>query len=281
MADGRGALLGVAKDAPQLILALDIRERAGGGQARQVGVNLFLPFEAEAVALAYPDECAWTPVSEFDVRKQRVIKEERLMFRGMALERREVMPRREDKKAAAGLWAEKFASGELAHPGLDEKVRQLLVRVALARRLYPDMAYPEMAADDWRLIYGEVCAGKNTLKDIERVNLLPHIEGYLGGALTDFLERALPSTKKLPSGKTARFTYSEANPPELSARLGDFLKMTGTLSLCEGRLAVTFDILAPNYRTVQKTSDLRSFWANTYPTVKKELKRRYPKHPWP
>jgi len=281
LADGRGALLGVAKDAPQLILALDIRERAGGGQARQVGVNLFLPFEAEAVALAYPDECAWTPVSEFDVRKQRVIKEERLMFRGMALERREVMPRREDKKAAAGLWAEKFASGELAHPGLDEKVRQLLVRVALARRLYPDMAYPEMAADDWRLIYGEVCAGKNTLKDIERVNLLPHIEGYLGGALTDFLERALPSTKKLPSGKTARFTYSEANPPELSARLGDFLKMTGTLSLCEGRLAVTFDILAPNYRTVQKTSDLRSFWANTYPTVKKELKRRYPKHPWP
>ncbi|OGR99804.1 MAG: hypothetical protein A2V88_14795 [Elusimicrobia bacterium RBG_16_66_12] len=281
LADGRGALLGIAKDAPQLILALDVRERAGGGQARQVSVNLFLPFEAAAVVRAYPGECVWTPVSEFDARKQRVTKEERLMFRGLALERREVMARKEDKKAAAELWAEKFASGELAHPGLDDKGRQYLVRVALARRLYPDMGYPEMSADDWRLIYGEVCAGKNSLKDIERVNLQPHIEGYLGAALTGFLERALPAAKKLPSGKTARFTYSEANPPELAARLGDFIKMTGTLSLCEGRLAVTFDILAPNYRTVQKTKDLSSFWSNAYPTVKKELKRRYPKHPWP
>ena len=281
LADGRGALLGVTNDAPQMILALDIRERAGGGQARQVGVNLFLSLEPAAVERAYPGECVWTPVSEFDARKQRVTKEERLMFRGLALERREVAARKEDKKAAAGLWAEKFASGELAHPGRDEKVRQYLVRVALARRLYPDMGYPEMDADDWRLIYGEACAGRNTLKDIERVSLQPHIEGYLGRALADFLERALPATRRLPSGKTGRFTYSEVNPPELAARLGDFLKMTGTLSLCEGRLGVTFDILAPNHRTVQKTSDLGSFWANAYPTVKKELKRRYPKHPWP
>ena len=57
--------------------------------------------------------------------------------------------------------------------------------------------------------------------------------------------------------------------------------MTGTLSLCEGRLPVTFDVLAPNHRTVQKPKDLGSFWANTYPTVKKELQRRYPRPPWP
>ena len=67
----------------------------------------------------------------------------------------------------------------------------------MARKLYPDMGYPEMSADDWRLIYGEACAGKNSLKDIERVNLLAHMEGYLGPALTSFLDRVLPATKKL------------------------------------------------------------------------------------
>jgi len=281
LGDGRGALLPIAKDFPALILALDIRERAGGGQARQVGASLYLPLSPEAVARAFPAECAWKEFSEFDQRKGRVIKEERLMFRGLALERRELAQRRDDKKVAAELWAEKFASGELAHPGFDDKVRQLVVRVALARRLYPDMGYPELGRDDWRLIYGEACAGKNSLKDIERVSLLPHIESYLGRGLTDFLDRALPATRKLPSGKTGRFTYHETHPAELSARLGDFVKMTGTLSLCEGRLPVSFDILAPNYRTVQKTKDLSSFWANTYPTVKKELQRRYPRHPWP
>jgi len=281
LGDGRGALLPILKDFPPLILALDVRERAGGGQARQVGVNLFLPFLPEGVARAFPGECAWKEFAEVDQRKGRVVKEERLMFRGLALERRELAQRREDKKIAAELWAEKFASGELRHPGLDEKVEQFIVRVKLARKLYPDMGYPELGPDDWRLIYGEVSAGKTSLKDIERVNLLPHIEGYLGRALMDFLDRALPATKKLPSGKTGRFAYHESQPAVLSARLGDFVKMTGTLSLCEGRLAVAFDILAPNYRTVQKTSDLSSFWANTYPTVKKELQRRYPRHPWP
>lgn len=281
LGDGRGALLPGVTDAPPLLLALDIRERAGGGQARQVGINLFLPFTPEMIERAFPGECVWAPASEFDERKQRVIKEDRLLFRGLVLSRREINARREDKKIAADLWAEKFASGELLHPGLDDRARQLVTRIALARRLYPDMGYPEMSADDWRLIYGEVCAGKNSLKDIERVSLIPHIEGYLGPALAGFLDRTLPPSEKLPSGKTGRFTYHETHPPELSARLGDFVKMTGTLSLCEGRLPVTFDVQAPNHRTVQKTKDLASFWANTYPTVKKELRRRYPRHPWP
>jgi len=281
LSDGRGALLPAVKDAPELLIALAVGERAGGGQARQVGINLFLPLRLETITRAFPSECAWTPATEFNDKTNRVVKEERLLFRGLVLARREVAARKDDRKVAADLWAEKFASGELTHPGFDDKVRQLVVRVALARRLYPDMSYPEMTTDDWRLIYGEVCAGKNTLKDIERVNLLPHIEGYLGQALSSFLDRALPATKKLPSGKTGKFIYHETHPPELNARLGDFVKMTGTLSLCEGRLPVTFDILAPNYRTVQKTKDLASFWANNYPTVKKELQRRYPRHPWP
>ncbi|MFI5362246.1 MAG: ATP-dependent helicase C-terminal domain-containing protein [Elusimicrobiota bacterium] len=281
LGDGSGALLPGVKDAPALILALEIRERAGGGQARQVGVSLFLPVALETILRAHPGECAWEPVAEFDERKRRVVKEERLTFRGLVLARREVAPRKDDRKISADLWAEKFASGELEHPGFDDRVRQYVVRVRLARRLYPDMGYPELSADDWRLIYGEVCAGRNSLKDIERVALLPHVEGYLGRALTGFLERTLPSTRRLPSGKTGRFAYHESRPAELSARLGDFVKMTGALTLCEGRLPVVFDVLAPNYRTVQKTSDLGSFWANTYPTVKKELQRRYPRHPWP
>lgn len=279
--DGRGALLHGAKVPPPLLLALDARERAGGGKAREAAVSLYLPLTPDAVAAAFPGECLWTEVSEFDERKGRVVKEERRLFRGLVLERREHAVKKEDRRAAAELWAEKFASGELRHPGFDEKVPQYLVRLAVARRLYPDMGLPELDRDDWRLIYGEVCAGKNALKDIERVPLLPCIQAYLGRPVAAFLDRALPETRKLPSGKIGRFTYHETRPAELSARLGDFSKMTGTLALCEGRLPVVFDILAPNYRTVQKTSDLGSFWTNTYPTVKKELQRRYPRHPWP
>lgn len=279
--DGRGAVLPLEKDPPPLVLALDVRERAGGGQARQVAISLYLPYEPEQVRAFFPGECAWTEVSGFDERKQRVVREERLVFRGLVLARRERAAAREDKRAAAEIWAEKYASGELAHPGLDEKVGQLVTRIRLARELYPDLGYPEMSADDWRLVYGEAFHGRNSQRDIERVALQSPVESYLGPALKAHLDRVLPTHKKLPSGKTGRFTYFLPARAELNARLGDFVKMTGTLALCEGRLLVAFDILAPNYRTVQKTNDLSSFWKNTYPTVKKELQRKYPRHPWP
>ncbi|MDE2492027.1 MAG: ATP-dependent helicase HrpB [Elusimicrobia bacterium] len=279
--DGRGALLPEAKDPPPLILALDVRERAGGGKARQIFISLYLPYDPEQIRRMFPDECAWSAASEFDARKQRVVREERLMFRGLVLARRDLAGGRAAKTETAELWAEKYATGELKHPGLDEKVEQLVTRIRLAKELYPDFGYPEMSEDDWRLVYGDAFHGKNSVQDIERVNLLPRVESYLGPALQAHLDRVLPAARKLPSGKTGRFRYFLPARAELNARLGDFLKMTGRLSLCEGRLPVTFDILAPNYRTVQKTDDLSSFWANTYPTVKKELQRRYPRHPWP
>ncbi|MBI3299066.1 MAG: ATP-dependent helicase HrpB [Elusimicrobia bacterium] len=279
LADGRSVIL--TGRGPALLLALDIRERGGGGQARRTDISLYLPYSVSAVQNAFPGECAWVKAGEFDARKERVLKEDRLMFRGLVLERRERAAEKADRKAAAELWAERFATGELSHPGLDERARQLLTRVKVARGLYPDLGLPEMNLDDWRLIYGEACAGRNSLKDIERAPLEPHILAYIGAPLAAFLDKALPTSKRLPSGKSGRFTYFESRPPELAARLGDFLKMSGTLSLCEGRLSVLFDILAPNYRTVQKTPDLGSFWKNTYPEVKKELKRRYPRHPWP
>ena len=281
LCDGRSVLLLVLKDPPPLILALDIRERAGAGEARQVSVPVYLPCEPALVKELFPEECTWKEVCEFDEGKQRVVKEERLLFRGLALERRDAGRERGDRKASAGLWAEKFACGELAHPGFDERAAQLVVRINLASKFYPELGFPALDPDDWRLIYGEACAGRNSLKEIGKVPLTPHITGYLGAALTAFLDRVLPERRRLPSGKSAKFTYSESRPAELAARLGDFLKMSATLSLCDGRLPVVFDILAPNYRTVQKTADLGSFWKNTYPTVKKELQRRYPKHPWP
>ena len=281
LADGRGVTLPVEKNPPPLILALEVRERAGGGKARQVTASLYLPLDLGAVERVFPGETDRVKVAEFDDRKGRVVSEERLVFRGLVLERKEAMPERGDKKTASSLWAEKFASGELSHPGMDEKAKQWLTRVAIARRLYPDMGFPKMDADDWRLVYEEVCAGKNSLKDIERVDLLPKLDDYLGPSLASFLNRQLPTSKKLPSGKSGRFTYFENQPAELDARLGDFVGMTGTMSLCEGRLPVIFDVLAPNFRTVQKTADLSSFWKNAYPTIKKELQRRYPRHPWP
>jgi ATP-dependent helicase HrpB len=283
LVDGRKALLAAEKGrrlAP-LILALEIEETAGAGQARQTSLPVYLPCEPETVRELFGKECVWRTDLDWDSAQRKVLKKEKLIFRGLAIASRQAAAGPADLKAMAAVWAEKFACGELKHPGRDEKVEQLLVRVQLARKLYPELSFPEMGADDWRLIYGEASAGKNSWAEMERISLETQIARYLGPALSGFLDKTFPVRKKLPSGRTGRLTYSEQQPPELAARLEDLLGMNGTLSLCEGRLPVIFDILSPGFRTVQKTQDLGSFWKNAYPSVKKELQRRYPRHPWP
>ncbi len=281
--DGRQALLPFEKGRrpPALILAVEIEETAGAGAARQTSVPVYLPCEPDTVRELFPRECLWRTDLDFDERQRKILKMEKLIFRGLSIASRQAEAASADRKAMAAVWAEKFACGELQHPGRDEKVEQLLVRVQLARKYYPELSLPEMDADDWRLIYEDACAGRNSWPEMERVSLEAQIDRYLGAPLRGFLEKAFPVRKKLSSGRMGKLTYFEQQPPELAARIEDLMGTNGAFSLCEGRLPVIFDILSPAFQTVQKTQDLGSFWKNAYPSVKKELQRRYPRHPWP
>ena len=75
--------------------------------------------------------------------------------------------------------------------------------------------------------------------------------------------------------------YEEGRPPVLAARIQELFGLTETPRLGGGRVKVLLHLLAPNYRPQQVTDDLASFWANTYPQVRKELRARYPRHAWP
>ncbi len=283
LADGRKAVAeagSLPKDA-DVILALELHESGGANQSRQVGIPTLLPCRAEWIVEAFPGECAWVKSGGWDAAKGRVVQEEQLQFRGMALNRRPLRDGAPDPAEAARLLAEKLIAGEIALPGDDEDAKQMVLRIHLAAKIYPDYGFPKMDEDDWHLIYHEACRGRASVRDLESVSLSGVLREYLGGSLSAFLDKAAPVSLKMPTGRPGRYTYSESAPPELSARLGDFIGMEGKTTLMDGKVEVIYDILAPNYRTVQKTADLTGFWKNTYPEVKKELKRRYPKHPWP
>ena len=93
--------------------------------------------------------------------------------------------------------------------------------------------------------------------------------------------RAAPETITIPSGRQVRLTYEIGRPPILAARLQELFGWTETPRLARGRVPVLLHLLGPNNRPVQITDDLRSFWTTTYHQVRKDLRRRYPKHPWP
>lgn len=93
--------------------------------------------------------------------------------------------------------------------------------------------------------------------------------------------QSLPNAFKLPSGKQLTIDYESEQAPKLSAKLQEFFGLKTTPLLLGGRIRMTIEMLAPNYRPTQVTSQLETFWGAGYHEIKKELKARYPRHPWP
>jgi ATP-dependent helicase HrpB len=85
----------------------------------------------------------------------------------------------------------------------------------------------------------------------------------------------------VPSGRTATLRYEEDGTVVAAVKLQELFGLAESPRLGPGRAPVTFELLAPNGRPVQTTKDLRNFWNTTYQEVRKELRGRYPRHPWP
>ncbi|HSC88471.1 MAG TPA: ATP-dependent helicase HrpB [Polyangiaceae bacterium] len=119
------------------------------------------------------------------------------------------------------------------------------------------------------------------LADLQRLDLGHVLRERLPAALTRRLDEWVPEEVTLGGGLKVRVNYEAGRVPSVEARLQNFFGMSRGPSLCRGRMPLQLQLLAPNYRAVQVTTDLEGFWERHYPTLRKELMRRYPKHLWP
>ena len=95
------------------------------------------------------------------------------------------------------------------------------------------------------------------------------------------LDQAAPPTLRMPSGRDRPLTYRDDGSVVASVKLQELFGLADSPRIGSQQVPVTFELLAPNGRPVQVTRDLKSFWARGYLDVRKELRGRYPKHPWP
>ena len=127
---------------------------------------------------------------------------------------------------------------------------------------------------DVRAIALDACEGRTTLPALDiAASLLHHTRREL--------DRLAPETLTLPSGRRVTLNYRDDGTVIASAKLQELFGLADTPRIGARGEAVVFALLAPNGRPVQTTRDLRSFWERTYPEVRKELRARYPRHPWP
>ena len=282
MVGGRGVRLApesVVREA-EFFLALDPREdRRGGVLEARVRI-------ASALDVAWLDECFPTAIRReqtvvFDPERRRAVGVVAWRYLDLTLAEDRNAPAPLDL-AARALVAE-FGPQARAFFERHEAAALWLRRLDLARSALPDGDWPEFDAQTWAELIALACQGKRTEEEAERGASLNLLQTRLTYAQNRRLDADVPDALDVPSGSRIKLAYPPTGegPPVVAVRLQELFGWTETPRICGGRVAVLIHLLGPNYRPVQITADLRSFWATTYFQVRKDLRSRYPKHAWP
>ena len=288
---------------PYAILALTML-RTGGGSKSELKVNLYAPITQDMLGGSTAKtryELLWRSGQERFIGVE-ISETENADGSTTELSRKEIIPQEASPKVLAALkehtvdaWREKIEKENWSGRYHTESMQTQLIKMRLAAKLYPEYGLPEFNEEDMELIFDEFASGIFLLRDINEDRFRHIVEEYFGKSMLAWLTKTFPDHYVLPNGKRARYSYQavaiddsgksvqsiEGVLVEISARIEDFMQLRGEHRIADGKLKVRYDILAPNFRTIQKTWDLTGFWQNTYAEVRKELRGRYPKHPWP
>ena len=196
-----------------------------------------------------------------------------------------------DKERLKGIVCEAMKKDGLTMMAWSEKaVEQVQRRVAQVAAWHPEMALPDVSTEyllstaaQWLPFYLEEGGRvKTSVQELRKLNLADIIWNILPYEAQLEVDRLAPTHIEVPTGSHIRIDYrSGAEAPVLSVRLQECFGMERTPCVDDGRQPLLMELLSPGFKPVQLTQDLASFWQGTYFEVRKELRRRYPKHYWP
>lgn len=247
-----------------------------------VGNRIFLaaPLDKEWLT----QRAHWRESIYWDSKQGRLVDRRELRVGALLLESRPL----EGNASAKGVevMAEAAIKEGTSMFDFNDRVTQLQQRLASVSSWHPELDLPDSStegvlrqASEWLPLY----AGKaTTTAELKKIDLCEVIWGTLSYEQQIAVERIAPTHIQVPTGSRIRVDYRQgAEAPVLSVRLQECFGMADTPCVDEGRRPVLMELLSPGFKPVQLTQDLHSFWQGTYFEVRKELRRRYPKHSWP
>lgn len=144
-----------------------------------------------------------------------------------------------------------------------------------------DAEIPALAKSDLKEIFTLASSGQKSIEAVAEQDLVYFFMSILPKTQQALMKQGLPEKIQVPSGSWIPVHYPTDKDPYMEVRLQEVFGWRETPKVMEGQIPVTIHLLAPNFRPVQVTSNLSSFWQNGYPEVRKELRSQYPKHSWP
>jgi ATP-dependent helicase HrpB len=281
LAGGRGALLSERSsvhDEPLVVAHVVERGERGDDLIRRASVLAPDIFRSEfAGGIVRQRNVFWND------REGRVTSQEEERFGALVLASRPAAATADEVRSA-------LVEGIVRGPGLSalrwsSAARRFRARVRLMARLFPEEGWPDLSDEtllatlgDW---LGPQLEGVRRLADAASVDLLPPLQALLPWNLLRRLEEGAPPHLVVPSGSRVPLDYGDDGMPTLAVKLQEMFGLADTPTVAWGRVPVVVHLLSPAGRPLQVTADLRGFWNGAYQEVKKEMRGRYPRHPWP
>ena len=266
-----------------LLVAVDAEERAAvtGRQAgRGLTVRLAVGVKPEWLLDLVPDGLTESEQLLWNGSTLRVESVGRLCYGAVVLdESRRAAPA--SPEASRMLAEAALVAGVGSAGDADGSNATLQVKLELLRGAFPDHDIPTLDADRVRATVVTACEGLTSMAELLAVPMEERLRQALSHKVNDLLRNETPGHIRLPGGRQVPVNYQAGKPPWVESRLQDFFGLGVGPAICRGRVPLTLHLLAPNHRAVQVTSDLAGFWRNHYPSIRRELGRRYPRHAWP
>ena len=272
LSGGKGAVIpeGDPLAGTRLIVATDL-----DGDPREARIRQAIRITEAEIRGLYADQIAWRDLCQWDRRARRVVARQQERLGALVLDDRHWTEAPQDAIARAML-------GGVRDLGLNwgDAARRFAARVALCHNTIPDLPDLSEAAlmdtlEAWLLPF---LNGVTTAQDWKRFDILDALRAQLSWEQMQALDRAAPAHFITPLGRRIPVDYG-TDPPEITLRLQEMFGQSTHPVVGGTPLRVT--LLSPGGKPVQTTTDIPGFWASSYADVRKDMRGRYPRHPWP
>ena len=274
LSGGTGAALDASDPlaTQRLIVATDL-----DGAGRDAKIRQAIALSDSELRGLYAERITWADICTWSRRDRRVLARKQERFGALVLQDRRWDDAPDDAIAAAMLDGVR----DLGLPWTTA-ARRLQARVELIRAQGTDL--PDCSDDtllteiaDWLLPY---LGSTRTAADLKSLDITPALKARLGWDAEQRLNQLAPPAFTTPLGRSIALDYTKG-APEIALRLQELFGVTTHPTIGPNRTPITITLLSPAQRPVQTTTDLPGFWASSYSDVRKDMRGRYPKHPWP
>lgn len=262
----------------ELILSMDSLEQEVAGKLTvMLGMNTAI--QETWLQSVHPDLYSARSEAVLQTETRRVEQCEIVTFMGLVL--REKWLEQPAPEVAARLLADALLEGRWPLKQWDQSVESWICRLNTLAHWCPELEISPITEADRGFLLQQLCHGAFSYKQVKDRDIRPILHQWVPESILPLIDEWTPTRFTCTNGKSVKLRYEAPDKVVLSAKIQQLYDVPGhSLRICNGRCPLVIELLAPNQRPVQTTTDLDGFWTGAYPQIRKDLFGRYPRHEW-